>query len=191
MAVEGLPRHASMHAAGVVIASKPVVEYVPLAKSGDSMVTQFPMTTLEELGLLKMDFLGLRTLTIMGEAVRLVKQSTGREIDLDKLPLDDEKTFAMLSQGDTSGIFQLESSGMRSVLRELKPSVFEDIIAVVALYRPGPMDQIPTFIQSKHGEIPIDYLHPALEPILKETYGVMVYQEQIMQVASTMAVFAG
>ena len=190
MAVEGLPRHASMHAAGVVIASKPLVEYVPLAKSGDSMVTQFPMTTLEELGLLKMDFLGLRTLTIMGEAVRLVKQSTGREIDLDKLPLDDEKTFAMLSQGDTSGIFQLESSGMRSVLRELKPSVFEDIIAVVALYRPGPMDQIPTFIQSKHGEIPIDYLHPALEPILKETYGVMVYQEQIMQVASTMAGFS-
>lgn len=190
MAVEGLPRHASMHAAGVVISGKPLVEYVPLAKSGDSMVAQFSMTTLEELGLLKMDFLGLRTLTIMGEAVRLIKQSTGREIDLNKLPLDDEKTYTMLAQGDTSGVFQLESSGMRSVLRELKPTVFEDIIAVVALYRPGPMDQIPTFIQSKHGDIPINYLHPVLEPILEETYGVMVYQEQIMQVASAVAGFS-
>ena len=190
MSLEGLPRHASMHAAGVVISGKPLVEFVPLQKSGDGMVAQFPMGTLEELGLLKMDFLGLRTLTIMGEAVRLIKQSTGKEIDLTTIPLDDENTYALLSQGDTSAVFQLESSGMRSVLRELKPNVFEDIIAVVALYRPGPMEQIPTFIKSKHGEIPIKYLHPDLEPILKETYGIMVYQEQIMQVASVMAGFS-
>jgi DNA polymerase-3 subunit alpha len=191
MAVEGLPRHASTHAAGVVISRDPLVTYVPLQKSGeDGMVTQFPMGTLEELGLLKMDFLGLRTLTIMGEAVRLVKQSVGVDIDLDNLPLEDENTYNLLSQGDTSGIFQLESGGMRSILRDLKPNVFEDIIAVVALYRPGPMEQIPTFISSKHGHTPIHYLHPDLEPILKETYGIMVYQEQIMQVASAMAGFS-
>ena len=191
MAVEGLPRHASTHAAGVVISKDPLATYVPLQKSGeDGMVTQFPMGTLEELGLLKMDFLGLRTLTIMGEAVRLIKKSTGIDVDLNEIPLDDENTFNLLSQGDTAAIFQLESGGMRSVLRELKPTVFEDIIAVVALYRPGPMEQIPTFIQSKHGHIPIKYLHPDLEPILKETYGIMVYQEQIMQVASAMAGFS-
>ncbi|MCW3489860.1 DNA polymerase III subunit alpha [Dethiobacter alkaliphilus] len=191
MAVEGLPRHASTHAAGVVISKDPLVNYVPLQKAGeDGMVTQFPMGTLEELGLLKMDFLGLRTLTIMGEAVRLIKKSTGVEVDLNELPLDDKNTFNMLSQGDTSGIFQLESGGMRGILREMKPDVFEDIIAVVALYRPGPMEQIPTFIQSKHGHIPIKYLHSDLEPILKETYGIMVYQEQIMQVASAMAGFS-
>ncbi|MDW7649870.1 MAG: DNA polymerase III subunit alpha [Bacillota bacterium] len=191
IAVEGLPRHASTHAAGVVISGEPLVRHVPLQKSGeDGMVTQFPMGTLEELGLLKMDFLGLRTLTIMGEAVRLIKESTGIDVDLSELPLDDETTYSLLSQGDTAGIFQLESSGMRSILRELKPNVFEDIIAVVALYRPGPMEQIPTFIQSKHGYKPIHYLHPDLEPILKETYGVMVYQEQIMQVSSAMAGFS-
>ncbi len=191
LAVEGLPRHASTHAAGVVISRDPLVNYVPLQKSGeDGMVTQFPMGTLEELGLLKMDFLGLRTLTIMEEAVRLIKMSLGKEVDISKLPLNDEATYALLSHGDTAGVFQLESSGMRSVLRELKPNVFEDIIAVVALYRPGPMEQIPTFIQSKHGHIPIRYAHPSLEPILKETYGVMVYQEQIMQVAATMAGFS-
>lgn len=191
MALEGLPRHASTHAAGVVISREPLVKHVPLQKTGeDGMVTQFPMGTLEELGLLKMDFLGLRTLTIMEEAVRLIKESTGRVVDLSNLPLDDEATYQLLSQGDTDGVFQLESSGMRSILRELKPNVFEDIIAVVALYRPGPMEQIPTFIQSKHGQIPIQYPHPKLEPILKETYGVMVYQEQIMQVAATMAGFS-
>ncbi|MCR3922525.1 MAG: DNA polymerase III subunit alpha, partial [Firmicutes bacterium] len=190
MAVEGLPRHASMHAAGVVISGAPLVEFVPLQKSKDGMVTQFPMGTLEDLGMLKMDFLGLRTLTIMGEAVRLIKKTVDIDVDLAALPLDDQKTYEMLSLGDTSGVFQLESSGMRNVLRELKPNVFEDIIAVVALYRPGPMDQIPTFIQSKHGIIPIKYLHPDLEPILQETYGIMVYQEQIMQVASAMAGFS-
>ncbi|MBS4032497.1 MAG: DNA polymerase III subunit alpha [Clostridiales bacterium] len=191
LAVEGLPRHASTHAAGVVISRDPLVQYVPLQKSGnDGMVTQFPMGTLEELGLLKMDFLGLRTLTIMEEAVRLIKLSTGKDVDISTLPLEDEATFRLLSQGDAAGVFQLESSGMRSVLRELKPNVFEDIIAVVALYRPGPMEQIPTFIQSKHGHVPIRYAHPSLEPILKETYGVMVYQEQIMQVAAAMAGFS-
>jgi len=152
-------------------------------------VTQFPMGTLEELGLLKMDFLGLRTLTIMQEAVNLIARTTGNIIDLETIPLDDSRTFELLSQGNTAGVFQLESSGMRNILRELKPNKFEDIIAVVALYRPGPMEQIPTFIESKHGLKPIEYLHPRLEPILKETYGVMVYQEQIMQVASEMAGF--
>ncbi len=191
MKLEGQSRHASTHAAGVVISREPLVNYVPLQKSNeDSMITQFPMGVLEELGLLKMDFLGLRTLTIMEEAISLIAASTGVKVDLNKIPLDDEKTYQLLSQGDTAGVFQLESGGMRSVLRELKPNVFEDIIAVVALYRPGPMEQIPTFIQSKHGQIPINYLHPKLEPILKETYGVMVYQEQIMQVASTMAGFS-
>lgn len=191
LAVEGMPRHASTHAAGVVISRERLVSYIPLQKSGeDGLVTQFPMNKLDELGLLKMDFLGLRTLTMMEEVVRLVQESAGRTIDHSRLPLDDAATYQLLAQGDTAGIFQLESSGMRSVLRELKPNVFEDIIAVVALYRPGPMEQIPTFIQSKHGNIPIKYLHPQLEPILRETYGVMVYQEQIMQVASSMAGFS-
>ena len=191
MAVEGFPRHASTHAAGVVISKDRLVTHVPLQKSGEEgMVTQFPMGTLEELGLLKMDFLGLRTLTIMGEAIRLVRQSLGKEIDLDSLSLDDDLTYSLLSQGDTSGVFQLESSGMRSILRELKPNVFEDIIAVVALYRPGPMEQISTFIGNKHGYNSVHYLHADLEPILKETYGIMVYQEQIMQVASIMAGFS-
>jgi DNA polymerase-3 subunit alpha len=191
MKLEGQPRHASTHAAGVVISRDPLVNHVPLQKSSeDGMITQFPMGVLEDLGLLKMDFLGLRTLTIIKEAVSLIQSSTGKQVDIDDIPLDDGKTYQLLSQGDTAGVFQLESSGMRGILRELKPNVFEDIIAVVALYRPGPMEQIPTFIQSKHGQVPINYLHPRLEPILKETYGVMVYQEQIMQVASDMAGFS-
>ena len=191
-AVEGLPRHSSTHAAGVVISGDPLVEHVPLQKTPEgSIVTQFPMGTLEELGLLKMDFLGLRTLTIMGEAVRQVNSRSGGEemLQLASIPLDDADTFALLSQGDTAGVFQLESSGMRSVLRELKPGKFEDIIAVVALYRPGPMEQIPVFIENKHEVRQVSYLHPDLEPVLKETYGVMVYQEQIMEVASRMAGF--
>ena len=144
-AVEGLPRHSSTHAAGVVISGDPLVEHVPLQKTPEgSIVTQFPMGTLEELGLLKMDFLGLRTLTIMGEAVRQAnsRREGGKKLQLASIPLDDAETYALLSQGDTAGVFQLESSGMRSVLRELKPGKFEDIIAVVALYRPGPMEQI-------------------------------------------------
>ncbi len=188
--LEGLPRHASTHAAGVVISKEPLVTYVPLQKTADAgNVTQFPMGTLEELGLLKMDFLGLRTLTVMQEAIDMVERSTGRKIHFAEMPLDDPKTYELLSRGNTAGIFQLESAGMRNILKELKPNKFEDIIAVVALYRPGPMEQIPTFIESKHGKKPISYLHPRLEPILKETYGVMVYQEQIMQVAAEMAGF--
>ncbi len=194
--VEGLPRHASTHAAGVVISGNPLVEHVPLQKTNGTLVTQFSMNLLEELGLLKMDFLGLRTLTIMEEAVRQVNQQRGEEgkekgkLDLSAIPLDDSRTYSLLSQGDTAGVFQLESSGMRSVLRELKPSVFEDIIAVVALYRPGPMEQIPVFTESKHGSREISYPHPELEPVLKETYGVIVYQEQIMEIAARMAGFS-
>ncbi len=189
--LEGLPRHASTHAAGVVISKEPLVNYVPLQKTADAgIVTQFPMGTLEELGLLKMDFLGLKTLTVMQETVDILQRSTGKKIELMEIPLEDAKTFELLSQGNTAGIFQLESAGMRNILKELKPNKFEDIIAVVALYRPGPMEQIPTFIDSKHGKKPIKYLHPRLEPFLKETYGVMVYQEQIMQVAAEMAGFS-
>jgi len=190
-AVEGLPRHASTHAAGLVVSSEPLVQLVPLQKTGENgMTTQFPMGTLEELGLLKMDFLGLRTLTMMQEAARLVFESYGTEVELSAIPLDDEATYQLLSLGDTAGVFQLESSGMRDILQKLRPSTFEDIIAVVALYRPGPMEQIPAFIQSKHGKLATHYLHPDLEPILKETYGVMVYQEQIMQVAASLAGFS-
>lgn len=190
-AVEGLPRHASTHAAGVVVSCEPLVRLVPLQKTGENgLTTQFPMGTLEELGLLKMDFLGLRTLTMMQEATKLIFESFGRRIDLSNLPLEDEATYLLLSSGDTAGVFQLESPGMRDILQKLRPNTFEDIIAVVALYRPGPMEQIPAFIQSKHSKNSINYLHPDLEPILKETYGVMVYQEQIMQVAATMAGFS-
>ena len=191
-ALEGLPRHASTHAAGVVISGEPLVEHVPMQKTADNtVVTQFPMNILEELGLLKMDFLGLRTLTIMGEALRQINMRRGEneKLRLENIPLDDARTYELLSQGETAGVFQLESRGMRSVLRELRPSKFEDIIAVVALYRPGPMEQIPVFIESKHGQKPIKYLHPDLEQVLKETYGVIVYQEQIMEVAARMAGF--
>lgn len=191
MAVEGLPRHASIHAAGVVIAREPLVKHVPLLKTNDqTVVTQFPMGTLEQLGLLKMDFLGLKTLTIIEESLAHVRRRHGREIVLDEIPLDDAATYRLLSQGETTGIFQLESSGMRNVLRELVPNKFADIVAVVALYRPGPMEQIPVFTNSKHGREPIHYPHPVLEPILKETYGVIVYQEQIMEIAATMAGFS-
>ena len=191
-ALEGLPRHASTHAAGVVISGEPLVEHVPMQKTADNIVvTQFPMNILEELGLLKMDFLGLRTLTIMGEALRQINMRRGEneKLHLETIPLDDARTYELLSQGETAGVFQLESSGMRSVLRDLRPGKFEDIIAVVALYRPGPMEQIPVFIESKHGQKPIKYLHPDLEQVLKETYGVIVYQEQIMEVAARMAGF--
>jgi len=189
-AVEGLPRHASTHAAGVVIAKEPLVNLVPLYKTTDSTIaTQFPMGTLEDLGLLKMDFLGLKTLSIIGEALENIEKRHRKTIDIENIPLDNEKTFEMLSRGETTGIFQLESTGMRSVLRDLIPNKFEDIIAVVALYRPGPMEQIPVFVQSKHGKRQINYAHPVLEPILNETYGVIVYQEQIMEIAARMAGF--
>ncbi len=185
--LEGAPRHASVHAAGVVIAPEPVDHLVPLQRMADgSIVTQFPMTTLEELGLLKMDFLGLRTLTVVGEARRLAAEEGATVPALSALPPEDPKTFAMLQAADTWGVFQLESAGMQDMLRELRPSHVEDIIAAVSLYRPGPMENIPLFVESKQSGA-VQYLHPDLEPILRDTYGVMVYQEQVMQVAARMA----
>lgn len=189
--LEGLARHASTHAAGVVIAKEDLVNYVPLqGDDQEGLVTQFPMTTLEELGLLKMDFLGLRTLTILNNTIEMIEENRGEKIDLASIPKDDAKTFELLCNANTLGVFQLESDGMRKVMLELKPSSFEDIIALVALYRPGPMEQIPTFIASKHGQKPITYPHPKLEELLKETYGVMIYQEQIVLAAAELAGFS-
>ncbi|OEF95576.1 DNA polymerase III subunit alpha [Desulfuribacillus alkaliarsenatis] len=192
MAIEGLPRHASTHAAGVVIAKEELTKYVPLQKGNDdnSVVTQYPMDILESIGLLKMDFLGLRTLTIINDTLKNIYHRQGITIDLDTFTYDDTSTYELLSRGDTSGVFQLESIGMRNVLKELKPTNFEDIVAVLALYRPGPMENIPVYIKSKHGSIPVTYPHPMLEPILKDTYGIIVYQEQIMRIASEMAGFS-
>jgi DNA polymerase-3 subunit alpha len=192
-ALEGMPRHASTHAAGVVITKEPLTHYLPLYKVSDGPVTtQFAMGTVEELGLLKMDLLGLRTLTVIDDCLRLIKESTGTVIDIDRLPLDDQATYEMLSRGEASGIFQLESSGMRAILRDLKPEVFEDIVALVALYRPGPLGSgmVDDFIKNKHGLTKAKYLHPILEPILKDTYGVILYQEQVMRIASDLAGFS-
>ncbi|SDI28553.1 DNA polymerase III subunit alpha [Desulfosporosinus hippei] len=181
--LEGMTRHASTHAAGVVIAKDPLTNYLPLQRtSEDFVMTQFPMKAVEEIGLLKMDFLGLRNLTILQEAVRRIEETHGLKLDLVTLALDDSKTYELLASGNSTGIFQLESGGMRAILKDLKPTSFEDIIAVVALYRPGPMEQIPEFIRRKRGGN-ITYLHPKLEPILKSTYGIIVYQEQVMQIA--------
>ncbi|MDR1961547.1 MAG: DNA polymerase III subunit alpha [Gracilibacteraceae bacterium] len=181
--LEGMPRHASIHAAGVVIAPAPLTDFLPLQRSGDGVpMTQFPMNTVEDLGLLKMDFLGLRNLTIITKAIAIIQEHRGISIDIAKLPLDDMATFRLLAEGDTSGVFQLESDGIRNVLRDLKPTEFDDIIAVIALYRPGPMEQIPEYIRRKHGA-PVKNLHPALTPILAGTYGIIVYQEQVMEIA--------
>ncbi len=189
--LEGLPRHVSTHAAGVVIANDSLVKYVPLQRANDgNVITQFPMKKLEDLGLLKMDFLGLRTLSIIEKTLENVHERHNYRIDIDNISLKDEFTYEFLSRGETDGVFQLESAGMKNVLRDLKPNKFEDIIAVVALYRPGPMEQIPVFVNSKHNIEPVDYPHPSLENILKETYGVMVYQEQIMQIAAEIAGFS-
>ena len=188
--LEGLYRHASTHAAGVVIGDRPLEELVPLYRDPRSTmpVTQFNMKHVEQAGLVKFDFLGLRTLTVLAKAVELIHaRGDSDELSLEALPLEDPKTFEMLSRGETTGVFQLESSGMRDVLRKLRLDRFEDIIAVVALYRPGPMDNIPSYIRRKHGEETPDYLHPTLEPILKETYGIMIYQEQVMQIAQTLS----
>lgn len=186
--LEGLYNHASTHAAGVVIGDRPLAELVALYRdpNSDMPVTQFNMKWVEQAGLVKFDFLGLKTLTVLDKAVKLLA-ARGIELDLATIPLDDMTTFDMLSRGDTTGVFQLESTGMRDVLRKLKPDVFEDIIAVVALYRPGPMDNIPSFIERKNEREEITYMHPVLEPILKETYGIMIYQEQVMQAAQEMA----
>jgi DNA polymerase-3 subunit alpha len=190
--LEGLYRHASTHAAGMVIGDRPLEELVPLYRDPKSSfpITQFNWKLVETAGLVKFDFLGLKTLTVLQKAVELIKRGRGIDIDLAKLPLDDRKSYEMLARADTVGVFQLEGTGMRESLKRLKPDRFEDIIAMVALYRPGPMDNIPTYINRKHGEEPVDCLHPMLEPILKETYGVIIYQEQVMQIAQVMAGFS-
>ena len=181
--LEGLPRHTSMHAAGVVICSRPAEELVPLSRGADgSITTQFTMTTIEELGLLKMDFLGLRTLTVIRDAVNLIQKSKGIHIDIDNIDYDDKKVLSSIGTGKTDGIFQLESGGMKSFMKELKPENLEDIIAGISLYRPGPMDFIPKYIKGKSSDGPIIYSCPQLEPILAPTYGCIVYQEQVMQI---------
>ncbi len=189
--LEGLSRHSSTHAAGVVIAPEPLVELVPLQKTNkDEITSQYSMKDLESIGLLKMDFLALTTLTVIDSTVTRVREEKSIELDLTSIPLTDKKVFELFSQGRTNGIFQFESGGMKSELRRLKPERFEDLIALNALYRPGPMDMIPDFVKRKQGEIEVRYPHPILEEILKETYGVIVYQEQVMQIASKMAGFS-
>ncbi|MDP4091456.1 MAG: DNA polymerase III subunit alpha, partial [Bacillota bacterium] len=186
-ALEGLPRHSSTHAAGVVISSQPLVNFVPLQKNEDMIVTQFPMGTLEELGLLKMDFLGLRTLTVMRDAIRMVKETRGIDVDLDKIGFEDREVYKMIGEGKTVGVFQLESAGMTSFMKDLKPDSLEDIIAGVSLYRPGPMAEIPRYIENKKNPGKIEYMTPQLESILGVTYGVMVYQEQVMEIVRKLA----
>ncbi|MCL4441039.1 MAG: DNA polymerase III subunit alpha [Firmicutes bacterium] len=190
--LEGMPRHASTHAAGVVITKEPLTHYLPLYKASDGpLTTQFAKDQVEELGLLKMDLLGLRTLTVIDDAVKMLEENRGIKVDIAEIPLDDPKSYDLLCRGDTTGVFQLESSGMKSILRELKPGVFEDIVALVALYRPGPLGSgmVKDFILNKHGQKKVTYLHPRLEPILKDTYGVILYQEQVMRIASDLAGF--
>jgi len=186
--LEGLPRHTSMHAAGVVISQKDVSEYVPLSRAQDgSIVTQFTMTTLEELGLLKMDFLGLRTLTVIQNAVKLVREGTGTVLDMQKIDYNDKKVLDSLGTGHSEGVFQLESAGMKNFMKELKPQSLEDVIAGISLYRPGPMDFIPQYIRGKNRPDTIRYDCPQMEPILKPTYGCIVYQEQVMQIVRDLA----
>jgi len=189
--LEGLYRHASTHAAGVVIGDRPLQQLVPLYRDpkSDMPVTQFNMKWVEKAGLVKFDFLGLKTLTVLEKAVELLAE-TGVRVDINGLPLDDKATYELMSRGDTVGVFQLESAGMRDVLRKMKPDKFEDIIALVALYRPGPMDNIPLYIARKKGEEELDYLYHTLQPILQETYGVMIYQEQVMQIAQTLSSYS-
>ncbi len=182
IAVEGLIRNAGTHAAGVVISQKPLTEYVPLQKNDDVLITQFPKDTVEELGLLKMDFLGLRNLDIIKDALNIIKASTGEEIDIDAISLEEPGVYKMISRGETEGVFQLESAGMKQFMKELKPESIEDIIAGISLYRPGPMDQIPRYVANKNNPAKVSYQHPALEPILNVTYGCMVYQEQVMEI---------
>ena len=184
--LEGMPRHASTHAAGVVITRNPVDTYVPLAKNDEAVVTQYTMTTLEELGLLKMDFLALRNLTVLDDAIQMVRTHTP-DFDLRTIPDDDPQTFQMLSDGRTCGVFQMESAGMTGVCVGLKPKDIEDITAIIALYRPGPMDSIPRFIASKHDPASVRYKHPSLEPILSNTYGCIVYQEQVIEIFRRLA----
>ncbi len=189
--LEGNPRNPGTHAAGVILGDEPLINLIPLAMDKDEqVVTQYEMKPLEEIGLLKLDFLGLKTLTVIQEAVEHVKETTGVELDMAHLPMDDEKTFALLNRGDTVAVFQVESKGMRDLLRRIGLSRFEDLIAMIALYRPGPMNMLDDFIARKHGKVDIQYDHPLLEPILKETYGVMLYQEQVQFAANSLAGFS-
>ena len=192
--LEGVARHASTHAAGVVISKESLVEYAPLQKAtkGDLATnTQYDMSSLESIGLLKMDFLGLSNLTVIKNTMRIIKKVYDQEVDIYELPMDDKKTYGLLAKGETTGVFQFESAGMKRYIKELKPSVFEDLIAMVALYRPGPMQFIDDFIARKNGRKKINYDHPLLENALKNTYGIIVYQEQLMQVSKDMAKFSG
>ncbi|MDO4604492.1 MAG: DNA polymerase III subunit alpha [Helcococcus sp.] len=189
-AIEGIPRHVSTHAAGVVIASKSVDKFVPLLRTGDQISTQYNMIELEELGLLKMDFLGLRTLTVIKDAVDLVKYNYDIEIDINNIDLNDQKVMEIFNKGDTIGIFQFESEGMRAFLKDLKPSRFDDLIAANSLFRPGPMNEIPNYIRNRHNPDLVEYLHPLLKPILESTYGVIVFQEQVMQIVQKLAGFS-
>ncbi|HTL70049.1 MAG TPA: DNA polymerase III subunit alpha [Candidatus Eisenbacteria bacterium] len=191
--LEGMTRHASTHAAGVVISERPLREHVPLFKTGDGQIsTMFAMESLEKIGLLKMDFLGLRTLTVIDDTIKIIKRIRKIDVDFAKIPLTDAKTFDMLCRAQSGGVFQLESSGMRDILKKLRPDKFEDLIAILALYRPGPIGSgmVDEFIKRKHGQIPITYDHPLLEPILKDTYGIIVYQEQIMKIVNALAGFS-
>jgi len=189
--LEGLTRHASTHAAGVVISNEPLIEHVPLYKGAKGEITtQYAMGAIEKIGLLKMDFLGLRTLTVIANTAKLIQQSRGVSVDVERIPLDDAATFQLLSEAKTFGVFQLESTGMRDLLRQLRPNRIEDIIALVALFRPGPMQLIPDFIERKHGRTKVVYDHPLMEEILRDTYGIMVYQEQVMRIASDLAGFS-
>ncbi|MGN0178528.1 MAG: DNA polymerase III subunit alpha [Monoglobaceae bacterium] len=182
IALEGLPRHTSTHAAGVVITSGGIGSFVPLQKNDDVITTQFTMTTIERLGLLKMDFLGLRTLTVIHDTVELIKNTHGIEVDIESKDMDDPEVYEMISKGETDGVFQLESGGMKQFMKELRPESIEDIIAGISLYRPGPMDSIPTYVANKHNPSNVRYKHPMLEHILNMTYGCIVYQEQVMQI---------
>ncbi|MCJ7814214.1 MAG: DNA polymerase III subunit alpha, partial [Candidatus Atribacteria bacterium] len=192
LSLEGLARHASTHAAGIVLSRMPLTDYIPLQKTAEGEIcTQYAMVELEELGLLKMDFLGLRTLTVISNALKIIKHTRGENVDINKIPLDNRKVYKMLSKGNCAGVFQLESEGMRDLIKKLKPENIEDITALEALYRPGPLGSgmIEDFINRKKKTVEIKYIHPKLEPILKETYGVIVYQEQVMKIASELAGF--
>lgn len=189
--IEGMPRHSSTHAAGVVIARHPLTDYVPVQLSEGTLVTQYDKDYVEQLGLLKMDFLGLRTLTVISDAVKNIKENTGVSIDIGKIPLNDEETAKMLCRGETCGVFQMESSGMTTLVKELQPEGFADLIPLVALYRPGPLGSgmVTDFINGRHGKKKVTYMHPLLEPILRETFGVVLYQEQVMQIVQVLAGF--
>ncbi|KXB08833.1 DNA polymerase III subunit alpha, partial [candidate division MSBL1 archaeon SCGC-AAA382N08] len=191
--LEGVARHASTHACGAVISDVPLDQIIPTqhpSQSDQNIITQYEMHSVEDLGLLKMDFLGLKNLTIIEDTLSRIYEVHGKNIDIENIPLDDEKTFELFQNANSTGVFQMESSGMRRYLEQLKPTEFEDIIAMVSLYRPGPMKNIPKYIARKHGEQEVEYLHPKLEPILKPTYGIIVYQEQVMKIAQKLAGFS-